>query len=74
MKALRILLILVGCSCIAFNIGQIAFGEPNQLPIDAGLFKILGVYISKLYLLFAGIVLAAVGSNVHSKAKTKHLA
>lgn len=74
MKALRIVLILIGCSCIAFNIGQIAFGEPNQLPIDAGLFKLLEVYISKLYLLFAGILLAAIGSNVHAKAKTKTLA
>jgi hypothetical protein len=74
MKALRILLILVGCSCIAFNIGQIAFGEPNQLPIDAGLLKILEVYFSKLYLLFGGILLAAIGSNIHAKAKTKHLA
>jgi hypothetical protein len=74
MKALRISLILVGCGLIALNIVQVALGEPNQLPVDAGFFKILEVYVSKLYFLFAGILLAALGSNINAKAKTKHLA
>ena len=74
MKALRIMLILVGCTCIALNIGQIALSETNPLPIDAGFFKILEVYVSKLYLLLGGIIIAAVGSNIHAKNKTGQMA
>ncbi|MCW3075085.1 MAG: hypothetical protein JWP69_2154 [Flaviaesturariibacter sp.] len=74
MKALRIMLILVGCSCIALNIGQIAMSETNPLPIDAGFLKIFEVYVSKLYLLLAGIVIAAIGSNIHAKNKNQQIA
>ncbi|MDB5253252.1 MAG: hypothetical protein JWP27_2421 [Flaviaesturariibacter sp.] len=74
MKALRITLICLGCALIALNIGQIATSENTPLPIDANFFKIMGIYLSKLYLLFGGIIIAALGSNIHGKSKVNHLA
>lgn len=72
MKALRILLIVCGCFCIAANLWIMASSNTSKMPIDASLFEMLGLYVSKMFLLIGGILLLVFASNIHPKHK--HLA
>jgi len=73
MKALRIMLVILGCISIVSNIGMIALSDSNPLPVGADMLQLLGIYISKMYLLIGGIALVVISSNLRG-AKDKHLA
>lgn len=74
MKALRIMLVILGCACIVSNIGMIALSDSSPLPAGADILQLLGIYVSKMYLLIGGIVLVVISSNLRHEAKDKHLA
>ena len=74
MKALRITLVILGCASIISNIGMIALSDSAPLPVGADMLQMLGIYVSKMYLLFGGIALMVISSNLRHGAKDKHLA
>jgi hypothetical protein len=74
MKALRIMLLILGCACILSNIGIIALSDSAPLPIGGDILQLLGLYVSKMALLFGGIVLVVFSSNLRAKAKSKQVA
>ncbi|MDB5196854.1 MAG: hypothetical protein JWP88_1225 [Flaviaesturariibacter sp.] len=74
MKALRIVLVILGCAAIVSNIGMIALSEFTPVPAGADMLQLLGIYVSKMYLLIGGILLVVISSNLRQETKNKHLA
>ncbi|HEY0733253.1 MAG TPA: hypothetical protein VGD33_12580 [Chitinophagaceae bacterium] len=66
MKPLRIILIVLGCSLIILNMWRMADTEAidNRTP---DVMQLVGLYISKLYLMMAGIICLALSNSFHSK-------
>ena len=71
MKTIRLILIILGCALIILNMWRMTDAEAMAAPRTSDVLELLGIYVSRLYLLFAGIICLSLSSRFQGKEKVK---
>ncbi len=75
MRPVRVILIVLGCALIILNMWKMTDAEAMAAPRTSDIVQLLGIYISRLYLLLAGIICLSLSSRFQGKGtKVKQIA